>query len=256
MERLDKILAKEGFGTRKDVRRLARAGTITVNGAVVKDPSLHVDIEHDVITVSGEVVTIQQNVYLMLNKCQNVVSANKDGEHDTVFDLLDDSYRTGACLTDLHTIGRLDIDTEGLLLLTTDGALTHTLISPKSHIAKTYIAYLRDTLTEEQRQSYIERFKAGIHIAAEGNESEADCQSAQLSWNADVTYNNATRPVACLTIYEGKYHQVKRMFAAVGNEVVFLKRIAMGQLHLDESLQPGEYRELTEEELALLRQEQ
>ena len=254
-ERLDKILSNQGFGTRKDVRGLVRAGAVTINGEPVKDPSMHVHTERDVIAVDGEPVQVQQFVYLMMNKCKDVVSANKDGEHSTVFDLLDDSYRTGSCVKDLHTIGRLDIDTEGLLILTTDGTLTHRLISPKSHIGKTYTAWLRDSLTPQQRDAYRVQCKAGIHIAPEGSEPEADCLGAELSWSDDVMYAGAQRPCAVLTIYEGKYHQVKRMFAALGNEVLYLKRTAMGALTLDPSLENGGYRQLTPEEIDLLKNE-
>jgi len=251
-ERLDKILADQGFGTRKDVKRLVHSGAVTVNGTAVTDSSVHIDTEHDVLAVDGETVRLQQFVYLMLNKCMNVVCANKDGEHQTVFDLLDDRYHTGSCAKDLHAVGRLDIDTEGLLLLTTDGALTHRLISPKTHVSKTYTAYLRDSLSEVQRADYIKCFMAGIHIAPEDNEAAADCLPADLSWDADVEYKGVLHPCARLVIYEGKYHQVKRMFSALGNEVIYLKRVSMGQLKLDSTLKPGTYRELTEEELALL----
>lgn len=184
----------------------------------------------------------------MLNKCKDVVCANKDGEHKTVFDLLDDSLRHKFLGGDLHCMGRLDIDTEGLLILTTDGKLTHKLLAPKTHVPKTYAVGLRDSLTEEQKSNYIETFKKGFWIDREQNEDGFDCQPSELEFK-----NDEYGKVDCLlTIYEGKYHQVKRMFSQMGNEVIYLKRVKMGNLELDKNLELGSYRELTEEEIELL----
>lgn len=253
-ERLDKILANAGYGTRRDVKRLLHAGAVTVNGTVVTDCASHIHTDRDCLAVDGETVRIRSNICLMLNKSRNVVCTARDGEHETVFDLLDDEYRAGSCGRDLHAVGRLDIDTEGLLLLTTDGALTHRLISPRTHVGKTYLACLRDEVSDARRAEYVQRFAAGIHIMPEDNEPEADCKSAVLEWTDPVLLPSRTPAAASalLTIYEGKYHQVKRMFSAVGNEVVYLKRLSIGKLKLDASLEPGEYRELTSDELLLL----
>ena len=176
-----------------------------------------------------------------MNKCQDVVCSSKDGLHRTVFDLLDEEDNHSFMGGDLHCTGRLDIDTEGLLLLTTDGTLTHKLISPKSEISKKYAITLRDSVNSENQQKYISACKTGIEIAPEGKEAGFISLPATLEFSSDNT--------CFLTITEGKYHQVKRMIAALGNEVIFLKRVSIGPLELDESLKPGEYRELTSEEI-------
>lgn len=261
-ERLDKILSNNGYGTRRDVKKLLHTGIVCVNGSAVTDSSMHVNTETDSITVDGEAVSVQQFVYLMMNKCQNVVSASKDGEHGTVFDLLEDKYRTGKILAGLHTVGRLDIDTEGLLLLTTDGALTHRLISPKTHVSKTYLVFLRDEMTEAEKKKCIQIFANGIHIAPEDNDPEADCAPAEVKFlsaedslrlaGAEAAVPESSGSYALLTIFEGKYHQVKRMFLAVGNKVIYLKRTAIGNLALDDKLVPGQYRPLSATELACL----
>ena len=180
----------------------------------------------------------------MMNKPQHYVCSTKEGDHETVFDLLDDSLRTPYLQDKLHLVGRLDMDTEGLLLFTTDGELTHRLISPKSHISKTYLCGLEHTETAEHQTAITAKFQAGIEVGPEDNEQGFTAQPAQITWLNDTT--------AHLTIYEGKYHQVKRMFAAVGNKIVYLKRISMGQLKLDEELELGEYKELTDDDLEKL----
>ena len=243
-ERLDKLLAHEGFGSRKDIRKLLRNCEVLVNGSRTYDPATQVDAENDTISVDSEEINLHKNLYLMMNKPQHYVCSTKEGDHETVFDLLDDSLRT-PCLQDkLHLVGRLDMDTEGLLLFTTDGELTHRLISPKSHISKTYLCGLEHTETAEHQTAITAKFESGIEVGPEDNEQGFTAQPAQITWLNDTT--------AHLTIYEGKYHQVKRMFAAVGNKIVYLKRISMGQLQLDESLELGEYKELSESDLQLL----
>lgn len=258
-ERLDKVLAHQGYGTRKDVKRLLHSGAVVLNGVTVTDPAAHIDLASDELTIDGEPVILARDVYLMMNKCVDVVCANRDGEHQTVFDLVDESLRHPFLGGELHTVGRLDIDTEGLLILTTDGALTHRLISPKTHVPKTYAVRLRDPVDQRARAEYVRRFADGIHIEAERTEAACDCQSAALVWLSDalpgavdaVTMRNSAGTDCLLTIYEGKFHQVKRMFAAAGNEVVFLKRVAMGQLLLDPELAPGTYRNMTDTETSL-----
>lgn len=244
LERIDKILAHEGFGTRKGIRKLLRECDVTVNGQKVSDPGMQVNPDKDVIFVDDEEIILRKNVYIMMNKMQGVVSANKDGLHQTAFDFLSDEYKTPYLQEHLHIVGRLDIDTEGLLFFTTDGALTHKIISPKTHFPKQYFVRLKKFESKTRQEEIKELFFKGIHIPPEGNESEADCKSADLVWQSENE--------ALLTITEGKFHQVKRMFAAVENEVVYLKRISIGPLKLDESLALGEYRELTDDEISLL----
>ena len=243
-ERLDKLLAHEGFGSRKDIRKLLRNCKVLVNGSRTYDSSTQIDAEKDTISVDGEEINLHKNLYLMMNKPQHYVCSTKEGDHETVFDLLDDSLRTPYLQDKLHLVGRLDMDTEGLLLFTTDGELTHRLISPKSHISKTYLCGLEHTETAEHQTAITAKFESGIEVGPEDNEQGFTAQPAQITWLNDKT--------AHLTIYEGKYHQVKRMFAAVGNRIVYLKRISMGQLQLDESLELGEYKELSESDLQLL----
>ena len=240
-ERLDKLLSHEGFGSRKDIRKLLRNCEVLVNGSRTYDPSTQIDAENDTISVDGEEINLHKNLYLMMNKPQHYVCSTKDGDHETVFDLLDDSLRTPYLQDKLHLVGRLDMDTEGLLLFTTDGELTHRLISPKSHISKTYLCGLEHPETANHQAEIARLFEAGIEVGPEDNEAGFTCQPAQIEW---IDQNTAH-----LTIYEGKYHQVKRMFAAVGNKITFLKRMSIGQLELDPELEPGEYREMTPEEV-------
>ena len=270
MDRIDKILSHHGFGSRKDVKKLLRDERVTVNGKFVYDSGFQLDIEKDVVCVDDEEIKLQHDVYIMMNKCADVVCANKDGEHQTVFDLLDESLRHKFLGGDLHCMGRLDIDTEGLLILTTDGKLTHRLLSPKTHAPKTYAVGLRDSLTEGEKQKYSEKFSKGFWIDREGNEDGFDAQSAELvflesndaaarmrqkaneSANRDSESSRQDVADCLLTIYEGKFHQVKRMFAQLGNEVIYLKRVKMGQLELDPAISPGGYRELSQDEIELL----
>lgn len=254
LERLDKILSHRGFGSRKDVKRLCHDQLVFVNGSLLTDPSAKIDIDSDELVVDGEKISLQRDVYIMMNKCQNVVCANKDGAHETVFDLVDESLRHSFSARDLHCMGRLDIDTEGLLLLTSDGELTHRLLSPKNHISKTYAVALRDKLSEDEKQKYISLFKKGFLVDREDKESEFICQPSELVFTEKSYPNSSSRTDCLLTIYEGKFHQVKRMFAQVGNEVVYLKRVAMGNLKLDETLPLGKYRELTAEEVKMIKE--
>lgn len=249
IERLDKVLSHEGFGTRKDVKRFIRSHEVLLNDKTVTDPSAHFDTEKDTLCVDGEFLELQKYVYLMMNKKANYVCANKDGLHETVFSTLEEKYRIGYNAEHLHLVGRLDIDTEGLLIFTTDGNFTHRLTSPKTHCAKTYFVRLRDEVDSEKFADYEKRLASGIHIDAEANEEACDCMSAELQRNLE---NPTSANEVFLTIYEGKYHQVKRMFSALGNEVVYLKRVSIGALKLDESIPLGTAREMTEDEIALL----
>jgi 16S rRNA pseudouridine516 synthase len=274
-ERLDKVLSNNGFGTRKEVRHFIRSKVVTVNGQTVIDPDAQVLVDTDVIAINGEKINIKRNLYLMMNKSANHVCSTTGGLHPTVFDLLDPEEHTKFLGGELHTVGRLDVDTEGLLILTTDGALTHRLTSPKWHCSKTYLVYLRDKVSSEDRASYAKQLAAGVHIAKDDNDPESDCLPAEIEWKDEAKYESVTlttigyeqaganaaqspatiiapNAVCHLTVYEGKYHEVKRLFAALGNEVTYLKRVSINDLSLDASIPLGKYRELTEAEVKLL----
>lgn len=260
-ERIDKILSHEGFGSRKDIRKLLRNYEVLLNGKRVIDAGTLLDDQSDTLTIDGEEINLHKNTYLMMNKIMHTVSSNKDGEHQTVFDLLDDKYHTPYLQEHLHLVGRLDMDTEGLLLFTTDGALTHRLISPKSHVDKTYVCILEHSESEEHRKQIEQQFADGIEVGPDDNEPGFKCEPAAVIWASEEqtekylgnsSYQGDRPQTAILTIHEGKYHQVKRMFTAVGNKIIFLKRISMGALQLDLSLPAGDYRELSQEEINLL----
>ncbi|EAF0774372.1 rRNA pseudouridine synthase [Listeria monocytogenes] len=229
--RLDKLLSHTGFGSRKEVKPLLKSGAVVVNGTIQKDSKTQVNPDKDQITVHGTPVVYQEFVYFMLHKPQNVVSATEDNVSETVIDLLAQEDT----LTDPFPVGRLDKDTEGLLIITNDGTLAHNLLSPKKHIDKTYYAKIDGDVTAED----VEAFAAGIEL-----DDGYTCKPARL----EIITPNEIK----VTIQEGKFHQVKRMFAARGKSVSYLKRISMGNLQLDESLTLGEYRPLTEAELAIL----
>ncbi len=243
-ERIDKVLSKHGYGSRKDVKKLLHTGTVLVNGQVCTAQDAKIDMEHDVLSVDGKIVSLVRHRYFMMNKVSGTVCSQKEGIYTSVYDLISEEDRQDALEGTLHLVGRLDVDTEGLLLLTTDGDLTHRLISPKSRVDKVYQVTLEKPFDEEMQKTVAAQFAAGILVPAEGREV------AFTAENAVVTFADETH--ATLTIHEGKFHQVKRMFAAAGNKVVYLKRIAEGELQLDETIPPGSYRNLTAEELAVL----
>lgn len=237
MERLDKILANLGYGSRKEIKALVKAGEVEIGGEVVKDSSLKVEPDKCIIKVSGEEINYREYIYLMMNKPAGVISATFDKYDETVIDLLD--YEDS--VLNPFPVGRLDKDTEGLLLITNDGELNHRLTSPKWHVNKIYYAEIDKKVDEED----IKAFQEGIVI-----DDGYKCLPAKLEIiNADENGSEVY-----VTIQEGKFHQVKRMFEAVEKEVVYLKRIKMGNLDLDDSLELGEYRELTEEELLSLKE--
>ena len=251
-ERLDKVLANNGFGTRREVRHFIRSRVVSVNGTLVLDADAPIDLENDVIAINGEKINIRTNLYLMMNKSANHVCSTTGGLHPTVFDLLAPEEHRKFLGGELHTVGRLDVDTEGLLILTTDGALTHRLTSPKYHCSKKYLVYLRDRVSDEDKISYAQQLAKGVHIAKDDNDPEADCLPAEIEWVDESSF--AEKPAAScnLTVYEGKYHEVKRLFAALGNEFVYLKRVSINDLCLDETLKPGTYRELTAQEVKMV----
>lgn len=237
MLRIDKLLANMGYGTRKEVKKLLKAGVVEVDGMTVKDAKTHVDPKKQIVTVWGEEVEYKPFIYLMMNKPKGVISATEDAVEETVVDLLEEEDR----IFDPFPVGRLDKDTEGLLLLTNDGQLAYQLLSPKKHVPKTYEAIIDGEVTEED----VAAFRRGV-VLDDGYETKP----AEL-----VIIRSGLRSDVQVTITEGKFHQIKRMFQAVGKRVVYLKRIQMGPISLDETLEPGEYRELTDEEIALLKGE-
>ncbi len=234
--RLDKYLAEMGAGTRSEVKKLIRAGRVTINGAVAEKPEQKLDPETDTVCLDGEALTYAAYEYYLFHKPAGCVSATEDKVHKTVMEYLTDTLRR-----DLFPVGRLDIDTEGLLLITNDGALAHELLSPTHHVPKTYYARVAGRVTEED----VRLFQEGVDIGEEKRTKPAELVILASGEESEIE----------LTITEGKFHQVKRMFQAVGKEVLYLKRLSMGPLTLPETLLPGEYRALTQEELKLLQKE-
>lgn len=236
MERLDKILANLGYGTRKELKKIVRSGIVEVNGVVAKDSGMQVDPEKDKIVINGEEIYYREFIYLMMNKPDGVISATYDNRDETVIDLLEVEHQ----VFEPFPVGRLDKDTVGLLLLTNDGELNHRLIAPKWKVDKVYFAKIDKEVTE----SDIKAFEKGITL-----DDGYVCKEAKL----EIQSVSEEGSDVLVTIQEGKFHQVKRMFEAVGKKVVYLKRIEFGTLKLDEELEEGEYRELTEEEIAILK---
>jgi len=233
--RLDKCLADCGLGTRSEVKSLLKAKRITVNGKVVTNGKVQVNPETDVILFDGEKIQYEEFVYIMMNKPKGVVSATEDNLHKTVLDLIDPLYFKKG----VFPVGRLDIDTHGLLLLTNDGELAHRLLSPKKHVTKIYQARVDGVMTLEDAAT----FERGI-VLSDGTE----CMPAQL----DILRTSQDESVVQIHIKEGKFHQVKRMVKACGKTIVDLQRLTMGTLKLDARLALGESRPLTEEELQSL----
>ncbi len=233
--RLDKLLANMGYGSRKEVKQLLKEKAVRVDDAVVKDAAMKVDPEQQIVTVYGERVEYTEFIYLMMHKPPGVISATEDKYDQTVIDLLDPLAQH----FEPFPVGRLDKDTEGLLLITNDGQLAHNLLSPKKHVPKTYFARIEGVVTEED----ITAFHEGVTL----DDGYVTKPGELVILKSDVISEIE------LTIQEGKFHQVKRMFEAVGKKVIYLKRLSMGSLVLDEELEMGDYRELTLEELAALK---
>ncbi|HBE9638126.1 TPA: rRNA pseudouridine synthase [Clostridioides difficile] len=233
-QRIDKILSNLGYGSRSEIKKYCKQGSVVVNGSEVSNPGTQVDTENDEILFNGEEVIYREYIYLMMNKPAGYISATTDKYDPTVLDLIDLSY----LVFEPFPVGRLDKDTEGLLVLTNDGKHSHRVLSPKKHVPKTYYAKIDGVVTEEDVEAFLEgvvlddgykTMPSQLNILKSDDESEIE-----------------------LTIHEGKFHQVKRMFESVGKKVVYLKRLSMGNLKLDESLELGEYRELTDEEVKLI----
>jgi len=236
MERLDKVLANLGHGSRKEVKALCKKGEVLVNGEEVKDSAIKINPEVDVIEIKGEVLNYREFIYIMMNKPDGVVSATFDNYDETVIDILEPEYQ----VFKPFPIGRLDKDTVGLLLITNDGELNHKLISPKSHVDKVYYAEIDKAVTEEDVKAFEDRITL---------DDGYQCMPAKL----EILEASEHGSEVLVTIQEGKFHQVKRMFEAVGKSVVYLRRISFGPLKIDENLEEGTYRELTEEEVEMLK---
>lgn len=252
--RLDKFLSEMGIASRKETKEYAKKGRIKVNNAIVKVSDYKIDAEKDIVTFDGRTIAYEQFEYYMLNKPAGVVSATVDNNDRTVIDLIDSERKK-----DLFPVGRLDKDTVGLLIITNDGELAHSLLSPVKHIDKKYFARVEGIITEE----HIKRFKEGLklkdgtltkpaqlEIIKSGNVKSDNAKSDNPKSENEKSSNISEVEI---TICEGKYHQIKRMIACVGGKVIYLKRLSMGRLELDENLREGEYRRLTEDEIKCLR---
>jgi 16S rRNA pseudouridine516 synthase len=233
MERIDKIIASQGKYSRSEVKKLIKDGRVTIDGKAIKSSDIKADPNQNDIAIDGKSIGYKKHLYIMLNKPQGVVSATEDTDHKTVIDLVPKELKRDG----LFPAGRLDGDTVGFVLITDDGDFAHRILSPKNHIMKTYHATLQRPVTQED----INAFKNGIEL-----------KDGTLCLEAQVKPLDSDKPMAEIKICEGKYHQVKRMFAALGNKVVFLKRVKMGNLPLDENLEEGQCREITAEELILI----
>ncbi|WP_261721523.1 pseudouridine synthase [Staphylococcus equorum] len=228
--RIDKFLANMGVGTRTEVKQLLKKGNVTVNDKKEKSPKTQINPDMDTVSVNETQIQYIDKIYLMLNKPKGYLSATEDNNQQTVIDLVEE-FR----YLELFPVGRLDKDTEGLLLITNDGQFNHQLMSPTKHVSKTYEVISEKTITKND----IESFKTGIEL------NEGLAKPAQL-------VEGDEKNKSFVTIYEGRYHQVKRMFHAIDNEVLALKRISIGDLKLDSALAPGEYRHLTQQDFKQL----
>ena len=234
--RLDKFLVENGLGSRSQVKDVLKKGLVLVNGRAEKSPKTQINETADEVVVSGQKLTYEKFVYYLLNKPKGYISATEDERHKTVLDLLDETARQ----KEVFPVGRLDIDTHGLLLLTNNGKLAHAMLSPKKHVEKIYRAKVAGLMN----QSDVERFARGIEL------KDFTCHPAQLKI-VELDEEKETSLVE-ITLAEGKFHQVKRMVAACGKEVTDLQRLSMGPLQLDPELALGEWRRLTEEEMKSL----
>lgn len=272
--RLDRYLSEETAYTRSQIKKLLKDREVSVNGETALRPEQKIDPESDSVLLKGDPVLPTGFVYLMMNKPAGVLSATEDRRSETVIDLIDRPYADR-----LFPVGRLDRDTEGLLLLTNDGQLAHRLLSPKKHVSKTYFAVIDGEVGEKEERLFMEGLDIGEEkpalpallrtVQVDGDLIERGKSETASSLLIDETqmkefclraaslsdFQRCTDGCSCcaVALTEGKFHQVKRMFEAVGRRVLFLKRIAMGPLCLDRTLAPGSYRELTEEELRMLR---
>jgi 16S rRNA pseudouridine516 synthase len=234
--RLDKYLADMNMGSRSDLKKQIRRGSVSVNGETVKDPAAQVE-PSDCVTYGGRAVSYAVFEYYMMNKPAGVLTATEDRHQRTVLDLMGTEVRR-----DLFPVGRLDKDTEGLLLITNDGQLAHRLLSPGKHVAKQYAAEIDYPVTDED----IRRFAEGVVI---GRDPDSGRDIVTLPAELRRCDGTGAGSSVLITIYEGKFHEIKRMFEAVGKQVLYLKRLSMGPLSLDPELAPGGFRPLTEAEI-------
>jgi len=233
-QRIDKVLSNLGYGSRSELKKICKNGLVKVNGKVINNPGVQVDVENDEIIFDGEKVTYKEFIYLMLNKPDGYISATFDKRDPIVLDLIDKED----LVFEPFPVGRLDKDTEGLLVLTNDGQLAHRVLSPKKHVPKTYYAKIEGVVTEDD----IKAFAKGVTL-----DDGYETMPAEL-----VILKSDEISEIELTIHEGKFHQVKRMFESVDKKVIYLKRLSMGKLQLDKNLALGEYRELTNEEIKMI----
>ena len=233
-QRIDKVLSNLGYGSRSELKKICKNGLVKVNGKVINNPGVQVDVENDEIIFDGEKVTYKEFIYLMLNKPDGYISATFDKRDPIVLDLIDKED----LVFEPFPVGRLDKDTEGLLVLTNDGQLANRVLSPKKHVPKTYYAKIEGVVTEDD----IKAFAKGVTL-----DDGYETMPAEL-----VILKSDEISEIELTIHEGKFHQVKRMFESVDKKVIYLKRLSMGKLQLDENLALGEYRELTDEEIKMI----
>lgn len=232
--RVDKVLSNLGYGSRAELKVYCKKGMVKVNDKLISNPGTQVDTDIDKIEFNNEIVKYREFIYIMMNKPDGYLSATFDKRDPIVLDLIDSSYLT----FEPFPVGRLDKDTEGLLVLTNDGQLAHRVLSPKKHVPKTYYAKIEGIVTQED----VDAFAKGVTL-----DDGYETMPSQLK----ILESGETSEIE-LTIHEGKFHQVKRMFESVGKKVVYLKRLSMGKLILDEKLSLGEYRELTDEEVKLI----
>ena len=237
MIRLDKFLSEMSGWTRSEVKKIVRTGSVTVDGNEVKKPETKIDEKLSIVRVDGRQIKYNKYEYYMLNKPNGFVSATTDREHKTVVDIISSSEKN-----DLFPVGRLDIDTEGLLLITNDGELAHRLLSPKNHVEKTYYVEVSGILDDAD----VDAVEKGLDIGEEKNTIPAKMEILKT----DIQNNISS---CYLTIHEGKFHQVKRMMKKLGKTVTYLKRVSMGSLILDSKLKKGNYRKLTEQEIIELK---
>ena len=227
MERIDKIISEQTYYTRKEIKKLISKGMVYVNGEQVKKPEIKYDETNISININGEEIEIKKHVYLLLNKPKGYVSTTEIGTQNTVLDLVPEKYKN----RNIFPAGRLDKDTTGLMLITDDGEFAHNILSPKRHVKKEYEVTLDIPLTEDM----VKGFKKGVNL------NDGECKSADLEITGEYT--------AKVTITEGRYHQIKRMFGCYGAKVIELNRICMGNLYLPKDLKLGEVKEATEDEL-------
>lgn len=251
MIRLDKYLADMKIGTRSEAKEYIRKRKVRVDGEIVNSPETKIDMDSQTVTVDGKTVGYVSKEYYMLNKPAGVLTATMDKKAQTVLDLIDSARK------DLFPVGRLDKDTEGLLLITNDGRLAHELLSPKKHVDKVYYARVQGKMSEKEINAFAAGLKvderltampAKLEVLGVAESAETECEAYIAGTVTEKEADNIISEVL-VTVHEGKFHQVKRMFLSVGSEVLYLKRLSMGTLKLDENLAAGQYRALTETEL-------